>query len=127
MFTGKTKEFVNLGANITQDNYPELMGQTFIINTGYFFSGIWAVIKGWLDPVTRQKIKIISGSGKKELLEVIDADKLPVELGGTFQGNIRENHGPWKEALEKSYKNKTLLHHDKKLVAQYFLSDQEKK
>ena len=26
MFTGKTKEFVNLGANITQDNYPELMG-----------------------------------------------------------------------------------------------------
>ena len=89
MFTGKTKAFVNLGTTLTQDNYPELMGQTFIINTGYFFSGIWSIVKGWLDPVTREKIKIISGSGKKELLEVIDEDKLPVELGGKFQGDIR--------------------------------------
>jgi hypothetical protein len=110
MFTGKTKAFVNLGTSITQDNYPELMGQTFIINTGYFFSGIWSIVKGWLDPVTRKKIQIISGSGKKELLEIVDEDKLHVELGGTFTGEIRDNHGPWKEALEKSYKNKTFHH-----------------
>lgn len=99
----------------------------FIINSGYFFSGIWAVVKNWLDPVTRKKITIISGSGKKELLKVIDEDKLPVELGGTFEGDIRTNPGPWRDALEKSYKIKTLKHNDQKLVAQYFLTDEEKK
>ena len=71
------------------------MGKMYIINAGYLFSGIWAVVKHWIDPVSRQKISIISGSGKKELLEIIDAENLPVELGGTCEADIRENPGPW--------------------------------
>lgn len=71
------------------------MGKMYIINSGYLFAGIWAVMKPWIDSETRKKISIISGSGKKELLEAIDAENLPVELGGEFDGDIRENPGPW--------------------------------
>ena len=88
------------------------MGKFFILNSGYFFKGIWAIVSAWLDPVTKKKISIISGSGKKELLKWIDSDKLLIELGGTFGGDIRENPGPWKNELEKSFKNQTFLHSD---------------
>jgi hypothetical protein len=39
----------------------------FIINAPMLFSGVWAVIKPWLDEKTRNKIVII-GSGFKEKL-----------------------------------------------------------
>ena len=72
------------------------MGKFYIINSGYMFSGVWAVVKHWLDAKTRKKIVIISGSGKKELLSVIDAENLPVDLGGTYEGDYRDNPGCWK-------------------------------
>lgn len=39
------------------------MGKMLIINAGYMFSGIWTIIKGWIDPVTNKKIVIIAGNG----------------------------------------------------------------
>lgn len=68
LFGGKLKKFMQISTNITQDYYPELMNKMYIINAGYFFQGVWLVIKPWLDPVTQKKIHIIKGSGKKELL-----------------------------------------------------------
>jgi len=50
------------------------MGKTFILNSGYFFRGVWVIIAAWLDPVTKKKISIITGSGKKELAEMIELD-----------------------------------------------------
>ncbi len=73
---------------ITQDNYPETIGKIFILNGGYFFKGIWNVVKIWIDPVTRKKISICTGSGKKELLEDIDEDQLHIDLGGKFEGSL---------------------------------------
>lgn len=42
-----------MGIGITQDYYPEIMGKMYIINAGYLFSGIWAIVKLWIDPVSR--------------------------------------------------------------------------
>lgn len=64
------------------------MHKLFIINAGYFFKGVWAFIKPWLDPVTQKKVVIITGSGKKELLEHIHSKDLHVSMGGEFQGEI---------------------------------------
>lgn len=121
LFMGKMKKFTKIGTEITQNNFPEIMGNLYIINSGMFFSGIWKIISGWIDPVTRKKIIIISGSGKKQLKEIIDEETLPTFLGGKFEGDIRKNPGPWKEALEKSFKNQTLKHHDQSLVDKFFL------
>ena len=43
----------------------------FIINAPLLFSGIWAVIKGWLDEKTRNKITIIGSKYEPQLLELV--------------------------------------------------------
>ena len=62
-----------------------------------FFSAIWAVVKRWLDPVTAKKIHQISGSGKKELLKIIEARNLPRFLGGEATDDLKTNPGVWSE------------------------------
>ncbi len=126
LFTGKVKKFSQVSIKITQDYYPEIMGQLMIINGGFLFKGIWKIVSGWLDPVTRNKINIISGSGKKELLKIIDSQNLPKELGGEFEGDVRENPGPWSDEIKNSIKNQTFYHSDKSIYKKYFLTEQER-
>ena len=47
------------------------------------FTPLWAIIRPWLDPVTRDKFRVLGSNYQSELLEVIDAENLPVEYGGT--------------------------------------------
>ena len=126
LLIGKTKAFIKLAADIAQDHYPEILGNMYIINTGYLFSGAWALVKPWIDPKTQKKIIIKSGSGQKDLLELIDEDKLPEFLGGKCKDELTTDPGVFKEALDLSRKNKTLFHHDHKLVEQYYLMNEEK-
>ena len=39
----------------------------YIINAPFVFSGVWSVIKPWIDPTTRKKIHIISGNGLNKI------------------------------------------------------------
>ena len=45
----------------------------FVINAPFLFTGIWAIVKGFMDEKTRNKVKIIGGSYQKPLLEAIEA------------------------------------------------------
>ncbi|KAL7747755.1 cytosolic factor, phosphatidylinositol/phosphatidylcholine transfer protein [Sorochytrium milnesiophthora] len=74
--------FVKQISKIGQDYYPELLGNMFIINSPMMFSTIWSVIKMFLDETTAAKIHILGSKYKKTLLEHVDADNLPVRLGG---------------------------------------------
>jgi hypothetical protein len=73
----------------------------FIINAPMLFSGVWAMIKMWLDEKTRAKITIIGGNYKTELLKYIDIENLPEFLGGTSKPPSPDidilslNEGPW--------------------------------
>jgi hypothetical protein len=69
--------------NIDQQYYPERLHHLFLINAPWIFSSVWAIIKLWLDPVTKTKIEVLGGNYKHRLLEFIDADSLPEEYGGT--------------------------------------------
>ena len=78
------------------------MGQMFIVNAPMLFTGVWSVVKGFLDERTRQKIKILGGKYQKELFEVVDPDNLPDFLGGTctckeLGGCMLSNAGPWND------------------------------
>jgi hypothetical protein len=37
------------------------MGQMFIVNAPFLFTGVWAIVKGFLDERTRNKINIKGG------------------------------------------------------------------
>lgn len=117
ILTGDVKHFLFLTIGITQKNYPETLGQMFIINAGYFFSAVWAIFKPFLDPVTVSKIQIFSGSAKKELLDLIDAKNLPQFLGGEASDDLKQNFGVWSEEWKRSLTNKTIKHSDPQLVA----------
>jgi len=49
----QTYGLCKLAAQVGSDYYPEIMGNLFVINAPMLFSGIWAVVKGFLDEKTR--------------------------------------------------------------------------
>ena len=74
MMNKRVYALVQSASKISSDNYPEIMGGMMIVNAPYLFSGVWAIIKVWIDEKTRKKIQIIGGGYTKKLLEKIDAD-----------------------------------------------------
>ena len=60
----------------------------FIVNAPMLFTGVWALVKVWLDEKTREKIQIMGGSYKKKLLEYIDEDQLIDFLGGKNKSKL---------------------------------------
>jgi hypothetical protein len=75
------------------------MGQTFIVNAPFLFSGVWAIVKGFIDEKTRKKITIKGGSYQKDLLEIVDEENLPDFLGGkcSLFGAHKDGVGPWND------------------------------
>ena len=61
-------------------NYPESLGAVLVHKSPWLFQGIWAIIRGWLDPVVASKVHFTSNTS--ELAEFIDSKQIPTELGG---------------------------------------------
>ncbi|UZJ51651.1 hypothetical protein CBS101457_000971 [Exobasidium rhododendri] len=95
----KVSTYVQQASNIGQHYYPETMGEYALQNSPYIFTTVWSVIKGWLDPVTVEKIKILGSGFEKELLAHIPAESLPRNLGGKCDcpagGCSLSDAGPW--------------------------------
>ncbi|KAL0961057.1 hypothetical protein HGRIS_006045 [Hohenbuehelia grisea] len=73
---------------ISQDYYPETMGQLAIVNAPSSFTFIWSMIRPWLSKETAEKVDILGSDYKDVLLRLVDEDALPSVLGGkcTCQG-----------------------------------------
>ncbi|KAH8149993.1 uncharacterized protein LAJ45_06146 [Morchella importuna] len=92
--------FVSEVSKISQNYYPERLGKLYIINAPWGFSGVFSVVKKFLDPVTVDKINILGGGYKSELLKQIPAENLPVAFGGecACQGGCElSDDGPWQD------------------------------
>jgi hypothetical protein len=67
-----------------QKYYPESLHKLYVVNCPKIISYAWNIVKPWLDERTQKKIFFYKDhETKAKLLEDIDADCLPVELGGT--------------------------------------------
>lgn len=75
------RSYVSKASQIGQDYYPERLGKLFII-APWGFATIWSIIKGWIDPVTQEKIRIVGSDYQRDLLALIPEDNLPSDLGG---------------------------------------------
>lgn len=96
----QTYALCKLAAQVGSDYYPEIMGNLFIVNAPMLFSGIWAIVKGFLDEKTRGKIKIIGANFLPTLEEHWDRANIPSFLGGDCEcpgGCINSNIGPWND------------------------------
>ncbi|EAW16514.1 CRAL-TRIO domain-containing protein [Aspergillus fischeri NRRL 181] len=61
-------------------NYPESLGVVLIHKAPWIFSGIWNIIKGWLDPVVAAKVHFTKNV--KDLEQFIPRDRIMKELEG---------------------------------------------
>lgn len=93
--------YLQSASSVSQDHYPERLGHLYIINAPFGFSTVFSVVKGFLDPVTVQKIHVLGSGYKKELLDQIPAENLPVQFGGKCNcpgGCMFSDEGPWQDA-----------------------------
>lgn len=86
---------------LSQNYYPERLGRLYLINAPWGFASVWSVVKGWLDPVTVQKIHVLGSGYQKDLLAQVPAENLPKAFGGKCEcagGCEFSDMGPWREA-----------------------------
>ena len=67
---------------IDQDFYPERLGRCYIINAPWLFTGVWAVVRHFLDTATQEKFTILGSGYKDALMEAIGPDDLLECYGG---------------------------------------------
>ena len=98
MFTKETRELVQMSSEIAQDYYPEILNKMFIVNTGWGFRAIWAVVKPFIDKKTTNKISILGTSFQEELFKAVPPENVPCFLGGECEcegGCLETEPGPW--------------------------------
>ncbi|KAK4552759.1 cytosolic factor, phosphatidylinositol/phosphatidylcholine transfer protein [Recurvomyces mirabilis] len=97
---GEVYGYLQRASGISQNYYPERLGKLYIINAPWGFSGIFSVIKRFLDPVTVAKIHVLGSGYKSELLGQVPKENLPSEFGGNCkcQGGCQlSDEGPWRD------------------------------
>ena len=68
---------------IEEMHYPEIVHKGFLVRAPRIFPTIYALVKPFIDPNTRDKLEVLGGSNWKErLLEFIPAENLLVDYGG---------------------------------------------
>jgi hypothetical protein len=78
-FVGITRRLIGLD----EKYYPENPAKLFVINAPWVFSGIFKVIRPWLQERTQRKVAILDSSFLSTVSEVIDPANFPNNLGGT--------------------------------------------
>ena len=83
--------------SIAQDNYPELMGRTIIINAPSVMKVIFNLFKPILGARTVAKVEMHGKHCLPKLLQYVEPDQLPKDLGGTSEYTLLDDYGPWSE------------------------------
>ena len=90
--------YLKQASGISQNYYPERLGKLYIINAPWGFASVFSVVKGFLDPVTVNKIHVLGGGYQHELLAQVPKENLPHQFGGTCEcdkGCMLSDAGPW--------------------------------
>ena len=95
--SGDVKRILSEITHIDQNNYPETLGKTLIINAPTVFRAIWGIVKPMLDPRTQAKIEVCPSDYLPVLQKWIDTDSIPAYLGGRSAGSLIDDIGPWND------------------------------
>ena len=64
LWNKQTINFVKYSLKVSQDYYPEILGKIIVCNVPMIFTGIYSIMKGWIDERTRRKITIVGDPTK---------------------------------------------------------------
>jgi len=83
MMTREGVRYFKFLIGLSQSNYPEMLGNLYIIRAPWVFKIFWKVVKPWLSAATLEKIRILGNDWQDVLLENIDPEHLPDWAGGS--------------------------------------------
>ena len=75
--------FVKMMSGVASDHFPEMMGQTFLVNCPWIFPTIFAVAKPFIDKDIVAKFIIASDAATEAVQKLMPIDQIPKEYGGT--------------------------------------------
>ena len=93
--TGDVKRMLTRVMGVDQDNFPEMMGHTCIINAPSVFKAIWAFVRPMLDARTQAKVEVCPAKFAPALLRWVAPENLPEYLGGKSTATLLDDSGPW--------------------------------
>lgn len=64
-------DYIQADSVIMQEYYPETLGKIYILNTGYIFMGIWAIVKTFLNEATTNRVSFPSSDYLSDLQETV--------------------------------------------------------
>jgi hypothetical protein len=76
-------DLVKLLLDVLEYNYPEILGQSYIVNSPTFFKACWSIIKRWVSDLTASKVIFTS---RKKLGECIAEDQIEPMVGVQEKG-----------------------------------------
>jgi len=71
-----------------QHLFPETLYKLYIINAPWTFRAIWAIVSNFVDPITYQKVHVLSSGFLEEMLKIMNKDQIPEKYGGTCKRPI---------------------------------------
>lgn len=69
LISKKIYDYIRNDSDIMQNNFPEVLGKLYILNTGILFNAVWAVIKTFLDEKTKKKVIFPGSKYLKDLVK----------------------------------------------------------
>ena len=62
--------------NNLRDHFPECLEHVFLVDTPFVFRAFWAIVKHFIDPVTKDLVQFVTGEEQKgQLRDLVDADQ----------------------------------------------------
>jgi hypothetical protein len=86
------------------EHYVEMVHTFVLVNVPAFISTIWTIAKPLLPERTKNKVKILGGNWKQEILEFADSEVLPVFWNGPGES----------VSLRRGFNINTLFRHSKR-------------
>merc|ERR1712137_288245 len=72
-------QFMKFMIHMLQNYYPDTLGVALVLNSPWLFSGCWAILKRWIDPVSQKKVQFVN---LEQLQEYIHPEDIPAAFGG---------------------------------------------
>lgn len=99
--------FAKAIAKVDQDNYPEHLAKMYIINAPGFFTGVWKLIRFFVDDRTKAKIHVLGENFQESLKKQVDPKYWPSFAGGTDDswlknGGVCGGKDPLKAAAQEA-------------------------
>jgi hypothetical protein len=89
-----------------EQNYPEIVNKTYIINAPTIFQLVWKACSWFLSKKAVSKIRFLGGDYLEVLDKEIGLENLPTSIGGKNPIPINDYENFWDKEIKLSYKEK---------------------